>query len=61
MLTNITIRPLDIYMNFKKVRMVKTLTVRHGYLCIINDRLLFINAHYKEMPSHLSIAEYKIK
>lgn len=48
-------------MPFKKVRLIKTLTVRHGFLGIINDKLIFINAYYKESLSHLSIAEYKLK
>lgn len=48
-------------MEFKKVRLIKTLTIRHGFLGIINDKLIFINSHYKEPPSHLSIAEYKLK
>lgn len=30
-------------MVFKKVRLIKTLTIRHGYLGIINDKLIFIN------------------
>lgn len=47
-------------MNFKKVRLIKTLTVRHGQLAIINDKLTFIISYYKEPPTHLSIAEYKL-
>lgn len=43
-------------MGFKKVRLIKTLTVRHGFLGIINDKLIFINSYYKEPPSHLAIA-----
>lgn len=59
--TNSTIRELDIMMDFKKVRLIKTLTIRHGFLGIINDKLIFLNCYYKEPSSHLSIAEYKLK
>jgi hypothetical protein len=48
-------------MAFKNVRLIKTLTTRHGYLGIINDKLLFTYAYYKEPSSHLAITEYKLK
>jgi hypothetical protein len=50
-----TFRELEVVMPFKNVRLIKTLTTRHGYLGIINDKLLFTNAYYKEACSHLAI------
>ena len=48
-------------MNFKKVRLIKTLTVRHGYISLINDKLVFITAFENERESHLSIERYKLR
>ena len=52
---------VDIMMSFKKVRLIKTLTVRHGYLGMINDKLVFIYAHHLEPESHLAITQYLLR
>ena len=52
---------LDIMMLFKKVRLIKTLTLRHGHIGIINDKLIFVNANLVEPETHLSISQYRLK
>lgn len=38
---------MEIILPFKKVRLIKTLTIRHGFIAIINDKLLFISQYHK--------------
>ena len=52
---------LNFIMGFKKIRIINTLTVRNGYLAIINESLIFISAKSTEKESYLAIDRYKVR
>jgi 5-methylthioribose kinase len=43
------------------VHLINTLTIRNGYLAIINDKLVFTASFIKEKNNHLAIKEYELR
>ena len=41
--------------------MIITLTVRHGYIGIMNDKIVFVTAFEQEKENHLSIDKYTLR
>ncbi len=52
---------LNFSMQFKKIRIINTLTTRSGYLAIASDNLIFISSKSTEYNSHLAIDQYQIR
>jgi hypothetical protein len=49
------IRELEVIVPFKKVHLINTLTIRNGFLAVVNEKMVFVPAVVNEKPNHLAI------